>query len=99
MSGQPKDVWVGLSNGVALQMMWREALQMMRPSECMWPGRTGRRAGTRRRRVNIDSTQPERGRGREKCLFIAAVPIKAVTAPPTFRVGRPGGEMPVEDMC
>ena len=33
------------------------------------------------------------------CEFITAVPIKAVTAPPTFSVGRPGGEMPVEDMC
>jgi hypothetical protein len=46
-------VRIGLSNEVALRMRWREALQMMRPSKGMWPGRAGRRAGTRRRRINI----------------------------------------------
>jgi hypothetical protein len=40
----------------------------MRPSECMWSGRAGRRAGTQRRQVNIDSTQSERGRGRRQKL-------------------------------
>ncbi len=41
---------------------------MMRPSECMWSGRAGRRAGTQRRQVNIDSTQSELGRGRRQKL-------------------------------
>ena len=58
---QPEDGWIGLSNDTTLRMRWREALQMMRPSECMWPGRADRRAGTRRRRANIESTQPIAG--------------------------------------
>jgi hypothetical protein len=50
-----EDARIVLSNEVALRMRWREAPQMMRPSEGMWPGRSGRRAGTRRRRMDIKS--------------------------------------------
>jgi hypothetical protein len=42
-NGSQEDVWRGLGNDVALRMRWREALQMMRPSECMWPARSSRK--------------------------------------------------------
>jgi hypothetical protein len=38
--GIQEDVWIGLGNDGARRMRWREVLQRMRISECIWPGRT-----------------------------------------------------------
>jgi hypothetical protein len=44
--GRPRGC-AGHLNDVALRMRLREGLEMMRPSECMVPGRAVRLAGTR----------------------------------------------------
>jgi hypothetical protein len=38
----------GLGNVVALRRKWQEALQMIQPSECTWPGVRGRQRGVLR---------------------------------------------------